>query len=491
MVAEPARLSRLAAVAARTQTVEVVGGDPQLVDLDHDSRRIGPGFGFLAVPGSRADGHDFAPIAIERGAVALIVERRLPIDVPQLVVEAVRPLMAPLAAEVQGHPSRDLTVIGVTGTNGKTTVTHMLEAIAGAAGVVPGLIGTVGAHVAGEPVPLGHTTPEAPELQRLLRRMVERGVTLVAMEVSSHALAIGRADTIDFDVVAFTNLSQDHLDFHLDMERYFAAKRSLFTTERAKLAAVNVDDPSGKRLAGEIDMPLWRVGFRPGLDVWADEVAASTTGTTLTVHVGETRIDVRTRLAGRFNAANALLAAACAFAVDLPADAIAAGLGGMAPVPGRFEPVDEGQPFAVIVDYAHTPDAMATVIDAMRPLASGRVIAVGGAGGDRDRGKRPYMGRALAGADVAIITSDNPRSEDAGAIAAEVASGVADAANVSIEIDRRKAITRALEHARSGDIVLILGKGHETGQQVGDEVLPFDDRVVAADVLRQLAGRIS
>ena len=488
MAAEPVRLSRLATVAARTQTVAIVGDDPWLTDLDHDSRRVGPGIGFLAVPGSAADGHDFADVAIARGAPALVVERQLDVAAPQLVVEAVRPLMAALAAEVHGHPSAALTVVGVTGTNGKTTVTHMLEAIIVAAGRGAGLIGTIGARIAGRAVPLGHTTPEAPELQRLLHRMVDAGVDIVAMEVSSHALALGRADEVAFDVAVFTNLSQDHLDFHRDMERYYTAKRSLFVPERAGRAVVNVDDPWGARLASEVTVPVTTVGFAPNADLWGTDLAAGPSGTTMTVSDAHVSFVVTTRLAGRFNAANALIAAAAAIAVGVDPDAVRAGFEAMPAVPGRFEPVDAGQPFSVIVDYAHTPDAMAAVVGAVRPLTANRVIALGGAGGDRDRRKRPLMGRALATADIAIVTSDNPRSEDPAEIVAEVAAGAGEAAEVVIEVDRRAAIARAIELARPDDIVLILGKGHESGQQIGAENLPFDDRSVATEELRRRFG---
>lgn len=484
MAAEPVRLSRLATVAGLTQKVQLMGDDPLLVDLDHDSRRTGPGVGFLAVPGSSADGHDFASKAIGHGAPALIVERPLAFDVPQLVVEAVRPLMATLAAEVHGHPSEALTIIGITGTNGKTTVTHMIEAIVIASGRKSGLIGTVGARVVDRPVALGHTTPEAPQLQRLLHQMVDAGVRVVAMEVSSHALALGRADAIDFDVVAFTNLSQDHLDFHGDMESYYATKRALFRPDRARGAVVYVDDPWGARLASEVLLPVTQVGFRPELDVWGAEVAATPGGTTMSIRTRDAAFTVSTHLAGSFNAANALVAAAGSLAIGLDSAAIASGLAEMSAVPGRFEPVDEGQPFTVIVDYAHTPDAMETVIEAVRPLTAGKVIAVGGAGGDRDRSKRPLMGQALSAADIAIVTSDNPRSEDPLSIVMEVAAGATTSAQVTTEADRRVAIGLAVELARPGDVVLILGKGHEVGQQIGADNFPFDDRVVASEVLR-------
>ncbi|NIR38864.1 MAG: UDP-N-acetylmuramoyl-L-alanyl-D-glutamate--2,6-diaminopimelate ligase, partial [Actinobacteria bacterium] len=383
----------------------------------------------------------------------------------------------------------EMTVVGVTGTNGKTTVTHLLESIGRAAGMKVGLIGTVGARIAGIPQPVSHTTPEATHLQRLFRSMADAGVDLVAMEVSSHALAYGRADAIDFDVAAFTNLSQDHLDFHGDMEEYFAAKRRLFESNRARRAVVNVDDPAGVRLAAEVSIPVTTVGFSLEAGIRARVLGADPRGTTMEIVTPDRAFTVTTRIAGQFNAANALVAAACALEVGIAPEAIAAGLLGSSSVPGRFEPVEAGQEFAVIVDYAHTPEAIRNVIDAVRPLTAGKVIAVGGAGGDRDRGKRPLMGAALAEADLAIVTSDNPRSEDPAAIAAAVVSGAPPERAVVTELDRRTAIRKAVAAAAAGDVVLILGKGHETGQQFATASVPFDDRVVAGEEINARAAR--
>ncbi len=487
MAAEGVLLSQLAAVAARTQPSQIVGDDVVVTDLEHDSRLVTEGGAFIAVPGSTADGHGFAGRAISLGAAALIVERRLEIDVPQLVVADTRSLMADLAAEVHGHPATQLTTIGVTGTNGKTTVTHMLEAMAIAAGRKVGIVGTVGARIDGAPVPLEHTTPEAPHLQRLLRRMVDAGVEIAALEVSSHALALGRADAIQFDVAAFTNLSQDHLDFHGDMEEYFATKQRLFTPERAKRCVVVVDDPWGARIAEATELPCDRVGFDASNDIAASDITASSAGTNLTIVTAEESFRVRIQLAGRFNAANALVATACALRAGLtPAD-ITDGLATMSAVPGRFELVDAGQPFTVVVDYAHTPDAVTTVIAGARPLTQGRVIALAGAGGDRDRSKRPLMGAALATADIAVVTSDNPRSEEPIEIVRQVAAGTPHEANVVVDVDRRQAIRRALALAAPGDFVLILGKGHETGQEIRGRKHPFDDRAVAREELMRLA----
>ncbi len=489
MAVEPVSLSTLAAVAAATQHAEMVGDDVAVVDLEHDSRMVTPGAAFIAVPGSAVDGHDFAARAVGLGAPALVVERRLDLDVPQLVVTSTRAAMAALAAEVHGHPSRDMTMVGVTGTNGKTTVTHMVEAMVTAAGKTAGIIGTVGARIAGEPVPLGHTTPEATHLQRLLRRMVDAGVDVVAMEVSSHALAYGRADAIHFDVAAFTNLSQDHLDFHTDMEDYFATKQALFTAGRSDRAVVFVDDPWGRRLVAATDLPHIDVGLTAPATVHAGDVDATPAGTKMNIVLPGGVIPARIHLAGMFNVANALVAAACGAEIGLDPAVIAAGLENTAVVPGRFERVDAGQPFTVVVDYAHTPDAIGTVIEGARPLTKGKIIAVGGAGGDRDRSKRPLMGAALATADVAVVTSDNPRSEDPIDILNQVAAGIPHDATVVVDVDRRRAIRRALELAEPDDVVLILGKGHEKGQEIRDVVLPFDDREVALDELDRLTAR--
>lgn len=482
MGADGVALHRLAEVAARHQAVRIEGGGDVVVDdLHHDSRRVVPGSAFIALRGSKADGHRFVGKAVDCGASALVVERPVGQPVPQLVVEETRPLMAVLSAEVHGHPSSRLYVAGVTGTNGKTTVTHMLESVARAGGRATGLIGTVGGRVGDEPVELGFTTPEATELQRLLRGMVDAGVGFVAMEVSSHALALRRADEITFAVAAFTNLSQDHLDFHGDMEAYYAAKRRLFARGRCERAVVFVDDPWGNRLADEIAVPVTRVGFGDGSDVRGDGIRRGPAGIALRiVHAGGA-LPVEVPLAGPFNATNALLATAVALEAGIDPGAIATGLATMPPVPGRLEPVDAGQDFLVLVDYAHTPGAIQTVVSAMRTATTGRIIAVGGAGGDRDRTKRPLMGAALAEADIAVLTSDNPRSEDPEAIIAEMVAGLPSGVAAETVTDRREAIRLAVSLARPGDAVLVLGKGHETGQERAGIVSPFDDRIVVAE----------
>ncbi len=462
-------------------------GAVTVADVHHDSRAVSPGSLFVAIRGARADGHDYLEAAVAAGAAAVCVEREGSLRVPQLVVADTRRALAPLAAEVHGHPSRRLPVVAVTGTNGKTTVVHFMEAVAAAAGLTPGIAGTLGARIAGRQVALGHTTPEASDFQRLLAAMVEAGVELAAVEVSSHALHYGRADATSFRLAAFTNLSQDHLDLHGDMESYYRAKASLFTSDRAEAAVIWVDDPSGRRLAGETAVPVVTVGLHDG-DVHAANVAVSVAGSQFDVVAGGDAFPVEIRLPGRFNVDNALIAAACALELGIGAGAIAAGLAAVARVPGRMDPVRVNGGPAVLVDYAHTPAGIAAVIDAARGFRPGRIVAVVGAGGDRDRHKRPEMGRAAAAADLVVVTTDNPRSEAVDSIVAAVAEGARAVApeRVVVEPDRRRAIRAAVRAAGEGDLVLVLGKGHEQGQDFGDRVVPFDDLTVARE---ELAGR--
>ncbi len=418
----------------------------------------------------------------------------------QVVVPDARAAMAPLAARFYGDPTGELKVVGITGTNGKTTTAFLLQEILEFAGVRCGLLGTVKQVVGGVEEEVERTTPEAIDLQRTFRRMVDGGDVACAMEVSSHALALHRADAIHFDVALFTNLTQDHLDFHADMEDYFAAKRLLFEMG-PRAALVNVDDPYGRRLAEEFECVTFSAAAEA--DLVAQDVTSSPSGAKFTVSLPPTGLKhaymagnrpvggggwVETRLPGDFNVANALGAYAAAVSIGVDSDAAIAGLAEAEPPPGRFEPIDEGQPFSVLVDYAHTPDSLENVLRAARRLGEGRVIAVFGAGGDRDRGKRPQMGRAGAElSDLAIVTSDNPRSEDPEAIVAEVLAGIEDLDGVAEEVDRRAAIALALSRAEPGDTVVIAGKGHEQGQEFEDgRKLPFDDRDVAREELRRL-----
>jgi len=479
----------LSALADRVpgETV-VVGADVSVTDVTHDSRLVKPGDLFVAVRGLESDGHRFVDAAIRAGAVAVAVERDSDVPSSQLVVEDTRSALGPLAAAVHGDPSHRLVVVGVTGTNGKTTVTYFLESIVAAAGLIPGVIGTVGARIAAHHVPLPRTTPEASDLQRLLAEMIGAGVDVAAIEVSSHALSLERVNGTRFRVAAFTNLMQDHLDFHGDMGSYLAAKSTLFTASLADRAVIGVDGEAGRSIAADSEVPVTTVAVDRKADVTAGDIEVTMEGSAFTVNTPEGRYRASIPLPGVFNVQNALIAVAIGREIDLDPDAIVAGLSNVGPIPGRFELVEAGQPFGVVVDFAHTPDAIAAMIASARRLTEGSIIAVVGAGGDRDRDKRPAMGTAAAGADMTVVTSDNPRSEDPAAIIAEVVAGIPEGAEFVIEPDRRSAIRAALGSATDSDLVLILGKGHERGQEVAGTVLPFDDRVVAAEELGAVRG---
>lgn len=467
---------------------DVIGPRPvEVHDLAHDTRAVRDGTLFFCVAGGRADGHDLALEAVAAGAVALVVERPLDVAVPQLVVESTRAAMPVVADAFFGRPTETLQVAGVTGTNGKSTTTFLLRSILEAAGRRTGLVGTIEWVVGGERRSAPHTTPEAIELQRLFREMLDAGDEAVALEASSHGSHYRRLDRVGFGALVFTNLTQDHLDLHGDMEGYFQAKRRLFAGVTPPPAAVNVGDPSGRRLADELAAaaraPLVTYGLRPEAEVRADALELGPRGSRFMAG----GIEIVTPLLGIFNVENVLGAVAASQLLDVDDEAVAEGVARVTGVPGRFEAVDEGQEFAVVVDYAHTPDALDTVLRAARQLGEGRVIAVFGAGGDRDREKRPLMGQVVRQrADLAIVTSDNPRSESPLAIIEEILVGTG--TDVEIDPDRRSAIERAITLARKGDVVVIAGKGHEQGQEVAGVVTPFDDRDVARAALRERAG---
>ncbi|MGH3006481.1 MAG: UDP-N-acetylmuramoyl-L-alanyl-D-glutamate--2,6-diaminopimelate ligase [Gaiellaceae bacterium] len=468
--------------------VRIVNPAPaEIVELAYDARRVEPGALFACVSGLKADGHDFAPDAVARGAAALLVERPLPLDVPQLLVEDARTAMALAADAFFGYPTRDLDVVGVTGTNGKTTTAFLLYAILAAAGRRPGLLGTVESRIGGERRAVTRTTPEAIDLQRTFREMLDAGDRSCAMEASSHGAELRRLLGVRFAALVFTNLSQDHLDLHGTMEAYFDAKRRLFAEPdpdgNRPPAAVNVGDAHGSRLAEDLralgERPL-TFGFADDADVRPDELELTPTGTRF--HAAG--LSFAPRLLGRFNVENVLAAVAGARLLDIEDDAIVRGVEHVAGVPGRFEGVDEGQPFAVIVDYAHTPEALENVLAEARRLARNRVTCVFGCGGDRDRTKRPLMGAVVSRlADRAIVTSDNPRSEEPGAIIEEILRGME--GEYEVEPDRAEAIALAVAGADEGDVVVIAGKGHEQGQEFADRTIPFDDREVARDALRR------
>ncbi len=467
------------------------------VDVDavvHDSRDSRPGALFCCVRGAVTDGHAHAAAAVASGARALLVERFVDLDVTQVRVASVRAALGPVSARFWGHPSRSMKVLGVTGTNGKTTTTYLLEAIALAAGESAGAIGTVETRYAGRVQPPGRTTPEATDLQALLAAMRDSGVETVVMEVSSHALDQHRVDATWFAAACFTNLSHDHLDYHDDLDAYFEAKAMLFDPERTAVGVVNVDDERGRRLTARCEslgLPLVTFGVESAdAKLRAVDVELGSAGSVFTILGGDEPLRVRTTLVGGFNVSNALAAAATACSAGFPGDAIVAGLQSGVVVPGRMERVDTGRGPCVIVDYAHTPDALQRVLAAVRPIAAGaggRVIVVYGCGGDRDRAKRPLMGAvAASGADIAYLTSDNPRGEDPGAIVEEILAGVPESCRPRVEPDRRLAIRAALTSAGPADVVVIAGKGHETGQTAGGATRPFDDRSVARDEMEAL-----
>jgi UDP-N-acetylmuramoyl-L-alanyl-D-glutamate--2,6-diaminopimelate ligase len=481
---------------------ELISGAPQaswdfdahaveISSVAYDSRRVRPGALFFCVTGFQSDGHRFAGDAIERGAAALVLERPLGLGAPEVRVPSARAAMGPIAARFYGDPTSQLRVVGVTGTNGKTTTAYLVRALLEAVGEQCGLLGTVKSVIAGEQREAARTTPEAIDLQADFRAMLDGDDRACAMEVSSHALALGRTDGVRFAAAIFTNLTQDHLDFHADMEDYFQAKRRLFVPDRPGVQVVNVADPYGRRLVDELGQAL-TFAVDADADYCASDVACDFATSRFHLHTPEGERDVTLPLPGRFNVANALGALAAVHRLGGELDVLVDALEQGVRVPGRFEPVDEGQDFAVVVDYAHTPDSLENVLSTARELVQSRgarVLCVFGAGGDRDTAKRPQMGAVAARlANVAVVTSDNPRSEDPERIIAQVASGAA-GVTVQTEVDRRRAIELAVEQARPGDVVVIAGKGHEQGQELGGgRKVPFDDVEVAREALGARVG---
>ena len=481
----------------------VLGALPEAVrGVAYDSRKVGPGELFVAVPGLKQDGRRFIADALGRGAAAVVFEGPDPLGgtaTARIGVPSCREALARLAGAYHGNPSQALTVIGITGTNGKTTTSYLVEALLRAGGRKTGLLGTIQYRIGGEAQPAGQTTPEAVELQALLARMVAERVTAVAMEVSSHALALHRVDGIEFDVAVFTNLTQDHLDFHGTLEDYRGAKTRLFrllaeSHKPRRTAVINHDDPAGAQMLDALGARAVEVitfGMSPGARVRPRAFSSGMGGISLEAESPRGMVRVASPLVGEHNVMNLLGAIGVGLAIEMEPDAIGAALSAVRIVPGRFERIEAGQPFLVVVDYAHTPDALERTLATARKLVApgGRLAAVFGCGGDRDRGKRPLMGGIAARlADRVWVTSDNPRSERPEAIIAEIVTGIPRAAldrHVTIP-DRKAAIRSALEWARPGDVVVLAGKGHETYQIVGSEVLPFDDRTIAREAL---AGR--
>jgi len=441
---------------------------------------------FCAVPGRSHDGHDHAVHAVEMGASALLVERWLDVDVAQLRVPSVREAIGPAAAMIHGHPASELLMLGVTGTNGKTTVTFLLEAIAAGAGMGSGRIGTLGARLHGRSEPGARTTPEGTDLQRLLRSMRTRGADAVAMEVSSHGLDLHRVDGTVFDVAAFTNLTRDHLDWHGDMQRYLAAKARLFTADLARHAVVLVDATGANDLLARVDIPVTTLGEAEGVDVRISGRDVGRDGSSAVLHIDGEALEVRTVMRGGHNLDNVLLSVVTAVRAGIDPEVAVPAVADVAPPPGRLEAVGGPSDPLVLVDYAHTPDAVATIVSVGRGLVTGggRLIVVLGAGGDRDRDKRGPMGEAAAAADLLVVTDDNPRGEDPARIRAAIVLGAGGSSSRVVEVEGREAaVGHAVATATGEDVVLVLGRGHETHQEVAGRLVPLDDRVVVRSAL--------
>jgi UDP-N-acetylmuramoyl-L-alanyl-D-glutamate--2,6-diaminopimelate ligase len=472
-------------------------GEPSLEvsEVAHDSRRVGPGAAFVAIRGEVTDGNQFVDTARKRGAVAVVSEEAPRGEGAWVRVASARRALAVFSAAVLGEPARSLQLVGVTGTNGKTTTAYLVDAAVRAAGEPCGLVGTVEYRVGNRVAEAVRTTPEASDLQALFREMKDAGCRRAVLEVSSHSLVLDRVHGLEFAVAVFTNLTRDHLDFHGDMDAYFAAKRILFERllREDGRAVVNVDDDRGEELARASRGPVWTVSAsNPAADFVAEDLRLSLDGTRFRARTPAGALDVETPLVGLFNVHNTLAALASGLGLGLPPDAVQRGIASLRGVPGRMERVDAGQDFAVLVDYAHTDDALKNLLETVRGLKPRRVVTVFGCGGDRDRTKRPLMGAVAARlSDVVILTSDNPRSEPPEAIIEEIRRGIpaARAADTHVVPDRREAITRALEMGREGVVVVIAGKGHETYQVLRDRTVPFDDRQVAREVLSGRGAR--
>lgn len=475
-------------------------GNTIITGIQHDSRQVEAGDLFCAIPGFRTDGHLYCQEAAMRGCAAFLVEREeaLPAGSVGIVVDNARMALARASDVFYGHPSGRLWMVGVTGTNGKTTTTHLIRAVLEGSDVACGLTGTLHTLIGPQTLQVVRTTPEAPDLQRILRHMADRGMRAAVMEVSSHALALARVDGVDYDVAVFTNLSQDHLDFHKDFESYFRAKALLFerlhrgADKGPKAAVINGDDAYAERLMALIRVPCVTYGLAENMDIRATQLEITSRGVQFIAHFpGDVHQAVSFRMPGRFNVLNALAAMTVGFVYGLAPKVMAEALAQYPGVPGRFERIDEGQPFTVIVDYAHTPDGLANALSTAREFALGKIGVVFGAGGDRDRGKRAMMGE-VAGrlADWTVLTADNPRSEDPVEIIHQIEGGMRQVGgNWQVELDRKRAVRLAVMKSQPGDVVLIVGKGHETYQIYRDGTIHFDDREVARQVLRELKYR--
>lgn len=496
-------MMRLSDLIKHIEYKKIIGpSDVMINGMNYDSREVSPGDLFFCLPGAALDGHEFALPAANSGAVVLVVERELAIDgLTQVLVTDSRKAMGVLSAVYYRYPSQELRVIGVTGTNGKTTTTHLIKAILEEAGFGVGLIGTIHILIGDKVLPVKNTTPASLDLQKLLRAMVDFGLEYVVMEVSSHALALGRVEGCEYDTAVFTNLTRDHLDFHQTFDNYASAKALLFEglgTGSVKIgpktAVINIDDIYGAYMverSGAVVVSTFGVVNKA--DIYAENVQVTAKGTSFTIVTQQGEFELSLKLTGMFNVYNVLAAASAALAEGISNAIITQALEKLGSVSGRFEVVDEGQNFAVVVDYAHTPDGLENVLLTARELSKGRVLVVFGCGGDRDRTKRPIMGALAARyADYIIVTSDNPRSEDPLLIMEDIVRGITDSGLSSdkfkLMADRREAIRSALTQAYSEDIVLIAGKGHETYQILKDKTIPFDDREIAREILKELKG---
>ena len=481
------KLTELARCCA--EEILSVQGDCEVANPFINSREKQVNGLFFCISGARFDGHQFAEQAIKNGASALVVERLLPLDAPQVLVRSVREAIGPMCAALYGNPARGMKMIGITGTKGKTTSSYLIKAILEAAGMKAGLIGTTGNMIGSEFIHGDMTTPEAHHLQGLLRRMADEGVQAVVMEVSAHAIDMHRVDGILYDVGCYTNLSQDHLDYFETMERYFQAKKSFFVPEHVQQAALNVDDETSLRIMREIAIPYLRYGISTNAELYARDIEISENGVTFRICVlaqGERLVHLQ--MTGIFNVYNALTAAAAALALGIGLDDIVRGLESVRAVPGRAEMLETHTPYKVLLDYSHSPEALENILTAVRDFTKGRVIALFGCGGDRDHGKRPMMGE-IGGrlADYCILTSDNPRNEDPYDILAAIEEGIrhTDKPYTVIE-NRREAIRYALSIAKEGDLVVLAGKGHETYQEIKGVKRPFDEKVVVRELLEEM-----
>lgn len=473
--------------------VRIIGDeDTEILSLCSDSRQVKPGALFFCTPGLRMDAHDFAPQAVQGGAVALVVERQLPIDVPQVLVEDVRMAISYVASEFFGNPSRKMLLIGITGTKGKTTSSFLIKSILEEAGKKTGLIGTVCSMIGEEVIPANLTTPDPIVTQTLLHRMVQAGCECVVMEVSAHALAMHRLAGVKFDIGAFTNFSQDHLDYFKNMDEYFDTKMRFFEPDMVENIVYNVDDERVAEAIKHLGREALRIGIRASSDVYANDIEINERGCSflMTWHK-QFRVSVALKLAGIFNVYNALLAAGVCICAGVGPEAIRRGLEDVRAVPGRIELLETGTPYRVILDYAHSPDSLENILKAVRQTAKGRMIALFGCGGNRDAAKRPVMGE-IAGelADFCILTSDNPRNENPMDILSQIEEGIRHTGCEYVVIEnRREAIRYALEHARFGDVIVLAGKGHETYQEINGVKHPFDEKIIVAELLSEITGR--